>query len=721
MRYKFLFVFILSVNFNIFSQKNILFIAVDDLKPMFNSYGYNNIITPNIDALAAKGTLFSNASNQQSICSASRASILTGLYPDQTRVWDLNTLIRDENPDVTTLPQHFKNKGYYSVGLGKIFDSRSVDNSFDGASWSTQFRQGMQNQYYHNNDMGRSGYQDPAVHASDNLYDKYISDNNITSLSGKREARKLYPMSNPATEGNQDLPDDGYVDGARTNYAFEKMEEAATSGKPFFLAVGYTKPHLPFVAPKKYWDLYERNSIQIHPEQGRDSSIPGIAFHNNHELVNNYSDIPFNSNLSSAKQKELIHGYKACVSYIDAQVGKLMSKLDELNLSENTVVVLWGDHGWHLGDHSLWIKHTNFEQAVRSPLIIYSPDDGLQNNISHSPVELIDIFPTLCDLTGIDKPDGIEGKSLKSVMVDPTYKVRYAALSQYPRMNGGNRHMGYTLRDERYRYTKWIQMDYYDGERYGPTFKCELYDYEIDSFETKNRCSDQSYLSVIDSLEYEFKRRNIAQNTPSNFLEISSCGSSYTAPDSQVYTESGIYTAILIAENGMDSVITIELDLNGGLSNNVIVNEGTVTAEQQGATYQWYDCTTNEPIDNAINQTYQPQDAGSFYVEITQSECGTVTSSCVSVDLVLGLENNINKNITVYPNPVVSGILNINWKKNAENAEIKLLGLSGRTLINSNFNNTSSAQLNVSKFSGTFLLKVNLDDKFEKNILVTIQ
>ena len=179
--------------------------------------------------------------------------------------------MRDENPDVTTLPQHFKNNGYYAVGLGKIFDSRSVDNSFDGVSWSTPFRQGMQNQYYHNNDMGRSGYQDPAVHAADNLYDKYISDNNITTLAAKREARKLYPMSNPATEGNQDLPDDGYVDGARTNYAFEKME-AASSGKPFFLAVGYTKPHLPFVAPKnigifmkgiQYRSILSKEEIQV--------------------------------------------------------------------------------------------------------------------------------------------------------------------------------------------------------------------------------------------------------------------------------------------------------------------------------------------------------------------------------------------------------------------------------------------------------------------------
>ena len=245
----------------------------------------------------------------------------------------------------------------------------------------------------------------------------------------------------------------------------------------------------------------------------------------------------------------------------------MLSKLDELGLSENTIIVLWGDHGWHLGDHGLWIKHTNFEQAVNSPMIIYSPDHGLANNKSNSPVELLDIYPTLCDLAGIDIPNEVEGKSISQIMVDPNYKVRHAALAQYTRMSGGKRVMGYSLRDEKYRYTKWIQMDYRAGERYGNSIACEFYDYEIDPHEIINRCSNNNYSEIIDQFELEFKRRNIAQSTPSNFLEISVCGSSYTAPDNQVYTSSGIYTAILTANNGMDSVITIDLDLNGELSN----------------------------------------------------------------------------------------------------------------------------------------------------------
>ena len=717
---RFILLFFMLFTFtDLLGKKNILFISVDDLKPMFNSYGHEDMITPNIDALAAKGTSFLNTSTQQAICAPSRASLLTGLYPDNTRVWDLETQIRDENPNVVTLPQHFKNNGYFSVGLGKIFDNRSVDNNYDGISWSTQFLQGMPNQYYFNNDNGRSGYQDPLVHQAINEYNSYIASNNITSLTGKREARKLFPLSKPSTEGNQDLPDDGYVDGARTNYALIKMEEAANSGKPFFLAVGYTKPHLPFVAPQKYWDIYDRNDISIHPEQGRDNSIPSLAFHNNHELVNNYSDIPLNGNITIDKQKELIHGYRACVSYIDAQVGKLLSKLDELGLSENTIVVLWGDHGWHLGDHGLWIKHTNFEQAVNSPMIIYSPDHGLANNKSNSPVELLDIYPTLCDLAGIDIPNEVEGKSISQIMVDPNYKVRHAALAQYTRMSGGKRVMGYSLRDEKYRYTKWIQMDYRAGERYGNSIACEFYDYEIDPHEKINRCSNNNYSEIIDQFELEFKRRNIAQSTPSNFLEISVCGSSYTAPDNKVYTSRGIYTAILTANNGMDSVITIDLDLNGELSNVISLENGIISAKQQGASYQWYDCSTNLPISGAIYQAFAPDQSGEYFVRISDSECGEIDSECITFSNILSLEYNNLKKYNLYPNPVNERV-NVSLDRTYKNINIQLIDIFGRVFINDNFHNKSKLSINVSSLKGQFIFLLNLDgeEQIKSNLII---
>ena len=701
-------------------KKNILFISVDDLKPMFNSHGYDDMFTPNIDALAAKGTSFLNTSTQQAICAPSRASLLTGLYPDNTRVWDLDTQIRDENPDVVTLPQHFKNNGYYSVGLGKIFDNRSVDGSYDGISWSTQFLQGMPNQYYHNNDNGRNGYQDPEVHQAINQYNNYIASNNITSTTAKREARKLFPLSKPATEGNQDLPDDGYVDGARTNYALLKMEEAANSGKPFFLAVGFTKPHLPFVAPKKYWDMYERDNISIHPEQGRDNSIPSIAFHNNHELVNNYSDIPLNGNINEDKQRELIHGYKACVSYIDSQVGKLMLKLDELGLSENTIIVLWGDHGWHLGDHGLWIKHTNFEQAVNSPMIIYSPDHGLENNKTNSPVELLDIYPTLCDLAGVDIPDEVEGKSLSEVMIDPDYKVRYAALAQYTRMSGGKTVMGYSLRDEKYRYTKWIQMDYRSGIRYGNVIACEFYDYKIDPFEKVNRCSSESYTEIIEQFELEFKRRNIAQSNPSSFLFLNTCSQSYTAPDGNIYTDSGIYTAILEAENGMDSIVTIELTLSGQLSNNLYISDGIIYAEQQDSDYQWFKCDEDQPIDGENSKSFKPDEPGDYYVKISNPDCGEVISDCITFSYVLSVENKILHNYNLFPNPS-SDELNIDLLRPYRNVEIRLVDMLGRVMIKDTYNNTSGVTLDVSSLNGQFILLVNLDGKDEEKRGVIIQ
>ena len=716
-----LILFFLLFSFNIINaQKNILFISVDDLKPMFNSYGHGDMITPNIDALAAKGTSFLNASTQQAICAPSRASLLTGLYPDNTRVWDLETQIRDENPNVVTLPQHFKDNGYYSVGLGKIFDNRSVDNNYDGKSWSTQFLQGMPNQYYHSNDAGKSGYQDPLVHQAINQYNSYISSNNITSTNGKREARKLFPLSKPSTEGNQDLPDDGYVDGARTNYALIKMEEAANSGKPFFLAVGYTKPHLPFVAPKKYWDMYDRSSIPIHPEQGRDSSIPSIAYHNNHELVNNYSDIPLNGNITVDKQKELIHGYKACVSYVDAQVGILLSKLDELGLSSNTIVVLLGDHGWHLGDHGLWIKHTNFEQAVSSPMIIYSPDHGLENNMTNSPVELLDIYPTLCDLAGISIPNETEGKSVKEVMNDPDHKVRHAALAQYTRMSNGKRVMGYSLRDERYRYTKWIQMDYRNGERYGPTIACEFYDYEIDSFEKINRCSDDTYSDIIAGFELEFKRRNIAQSSPSNFLSVTTCGQSYTAPDNSTYSESGIYTAKLVADNGMDSVITIELILDGQLSDNVYVSNGQLVAEQQESDYQWYTCSDNLLIDGQNSISFQPEESGGYYVIISHPDCGVVQSECVSFNQVLSTEREKLKNYNLFPNPV-GDILSIDLNRSYEDISLKLVDISGKIFLKGSYKNKSEIKLNVSNLKGQFIFLINLDGDEQKKTNLIIQ
>ncbi|WP_258104172.1 sulfatase-like hydrolase/transferase [Marinoscillum sp. MHG1-6] len=490
-------------------QRNVLFIAVDDLKPMIGAYGDQVIQTPNMDRLAAMGTVFTNASCQQSVCGPSRTSILTGWYPDQTEVYNLSTQMRDKNPDVITLPQHFIANGYFSTGGGKMYDPRNVDNSFDASSWSESYKHTIP-LAYHDAVLGRGfqGYHNPAVEPAYQDYEQYLVDNNITSNQEKNEALKLFPDAKPSVE-NMDVPDDAYKDGAAASFLIKKLDGLTGSSQPFFLSAGFSKPHLPFAAPKAYWDLYDRNSIAVHPEQGQSATIPAFAYDIDGELLSSYSDTPLSGTINEAKQKELIHGYMACVSYVDAQIGKVLDKLDELNLTDNTVIVLWGDHGFHLGDHSQWAKKTNFEQAVRSPLMIYSPDTGLTNNVTDAPVELVDVYPTVCALAGVTPPAGLAGTSLVPLLNDPTASVRFAAMSQYHR--DGDK-MGYTLRNERYRYTKWIHMDYDNGERIGPVVGHEFYDYQVDEYETVNLYGDSKYDVVIAAMEAEFASRGVAQS-----------------------------------------------------------------------------------------------------------------------------------------------------------------------------------------------------------------
>jgi arylsulfatase A-like enzyme len=435
-------------------KKNILFIAVDDLKPNLGCFGNTMAISPNIDKLASEGTVFGNNHTQQAVCGPSRASLLTGWRPDRTQVWDLKTLIRDKNPNVVTLPQYFKENGYQTAATGKIFDPRSVDHSHDAISWSIPY----------------------------------------VNVTGDRW---LVSDGRPATEC-ADLPDNDYVDGKIAKAGIDLLKQVAANKTPFFLAIGFKKPHLPFVAPKKYWDLYNRDSIHVHPFQKHAANTPDYVYTSGGEF-RSYDDIPDSGGIPEEKQKEAIHGYYACVSFIDAQIKKVLNVLDSLNLRDSTIIVLWGDHGWHLGDHAQWAKHSNFEQATRSPLIIIEPDLQGPKYIT-TPTEFTDIYPTLCDLAGLQIPDGLAGKSLAPILRGETERVNSYAISQYHR--GGNKE-GYTLRTDRYRYTEWINKNY----RTGNLPYCEdiiidkeLYDYQVDSLETVSRIYDPSYTHIMDSL-----------------------------------------------------------------------------------------------------------------------------------------------------------------------------------------------------------------------------
>ncbi len=492
-------------------KPNILMIPLDDLKPLLGCYGDTDIISPNIDSLAAGGTVFLNNCCQQAVCGPTRASIMTGMYPDHTGVWDLETRMRDVNPDILSLPQYLRQHGYETTGIGKTYDPRCVDKKLDEPSWSVPYGSEKVSIDQSLGPMAGS-YRDPETIEAMKKGEAAIKGQKFISGSAKTAALTMAAgaMASPATECT-DVPDNGYHDGALAEAGCRLLEKLTAAGKPFFLSVGFLKPHLPFIAPKKYWDMYDRSKIKIHPFQEHAKGSPEIAYHTSGEL-RSFSDIPDVGDLTVEQQKELIHGYRACVSYVDAQIGKLLKKLDELGIADNTIVCLWGDHGWHLGDHGLWCKHTNFEQAARAPLIIRAPGKP-RGNKTLSPTGFIDVFPTLVDLAGLSVPAHLHGKSIAPLMENPKASVREAVLSQYPRTIDGKPAMGYTLRDERYRYVKWLQMDYRSGARAGLLIANELYDYKEDALETVNQAQNTDHRSIVERFEGIFRKMNVAQHT----------------------------------------------------------------------------------------------------------------------------------------------------------------------------------------------------------------
>ncbi len=349
--------FVLSVSLSALSQAsgqqekrlNVLFIAVDDLRTELGCYGVKGIQSPRIDQLAARGTVFERAYCQQAVCSPSRTSLLTGCRPDTTKVYDLQTHFRTTIPDVVTLPQQFKQHGYVTRGLGKIFHG-GLD---DRPSWSQPPPR-----------VGRPMYALPENKAIVAHRKAAVAGQKFDTPSAAYNAR-----TGPAYECAE-VPDDTYSDGVIADRAISILREV--QHQPFFLAVGFLKPHLPFIAPKKYWDLYQREVIPpaLNPFPPRDT--PKIALSNWGEL-RAYSDMPSVGPLTENQARTLKHGYYACVSYVDTQIGRVLDELDSLGLRERTVVILWGDHGWKLGEHAMWCKHTNFENDTRAPLICSMP------------------------------------------------------------------------------------------------------------------------------------------------------------------------------------------------------------------------------------------------------------------------------------------------------------------------------------------------------------
>jgi arylsulfatase A-like enzyme len=470
-------------------KPNILLLIVDDLKPLIGSYGDPNVKTPGIDRLASEGVLFENAYCQQAVCAPSRVSFFTGKRPDRTKVFDLKTDMRTMNPDIITAPQFFKEQGYITVGLGKLIHGARHN---DPISWTIQTKDDKNLNY-------AKGYSYPATGKYQNPEIRKAAEEAAALNLNWRKTKKYLRDHNlrPSTEC-LDVPDDAYVDGAIAEAGIKLMRKLSKKNQPFFIALGFHRPHLPFVAPKKYWDMYPRDSIKTYPFQKHAANSPAYAYQSWGEL-RGYSDIPKQGPLPVEKQRQMIQGYWASTSYVDAQLAKVLKALDELGLDDNTIVVLWGDHGWHLGDHGLWCKHTNFEQATKVPFIIRAPGYSKDSH-ANGFAELVDIFPTLVDLSGMEVPDYLEGKTLVPVLKNPKKEVKDFAVSQYYR---GKDKMGYTMRTDRYRITIWLNGDFKSKYlfRDPDIASIELYDYKNDPMETVSQANNPEYKEVRDRLK----------------------------------------------------------------------------------------------------------------------------------------------------------------------------------------------------------------------------
>lgn len=421
--------------------KNVLFIAVDDLRPDLNCYGNAQIVSPHIDRLASDGMMFTNASTQQAICTPSRISMLLGLRPATTGLFTLDDKMKTNHSHVISLPRALKNNGFTTYSIGKIYHHKDDDPD----AWT------------------ESPWRDVGSHYT-------------IEHSGDLK---------PPIEANNVL-DNAYPDGKIADQAIAKLEEIQNEN--FFLAVGFMKPHLPFTCPQKYWDLYERSTIPL-PSTDQPNDIWSSSLQQWGELRNNYSGIPSveEGDLDETQSRELKHGYWACVSYIDAQIGKVLDKLEELGLREETMVVLWSDHGWKLGEYGDWCKHTNMELDVRIPFIIDAP--GMKSGQCHQPVESIDLYPTIMELLGIaSHPKNLDGISMKSLLENPEAEWKKAVFTQYPRYGGI---MGTSVRTKNYRYT-----EYRDAAGNLKAFG-ELYDHS--NFDALNPLGAEYHNLVLDS------------------------------------------------------------------------------------------------------------------------------------------------------------------------------------------------------------------------------
>jgi len=455
-------------------RPNVLLICVDDLKPLLGCYGDKRVKSPNMDRLAARGVLFERAYCNQAVCAPSRNALMTGVRPTTLGIYDLGTHFRFGASNAVTLSQYFMRHGYRAESLGKIFHV-GHGNYNDPASWSVPHVGGKTIAY-----VLPENRKDGVPTREEALFD------NQTDVA---------KLPRGAASESADVPDNAYPDGKLAEEAIRRLQATKTKpNEPLFLALGFLKPHLPFCAPKKYWDLYDRASFVVPELRTPPKGAPVYAPSGWGEL-RQYRDMPQSGPVADDEARTLIHAYHAALSYMDAQLGKVLDELDRLDLASNTVVVLWGDHGWHLGDHGMWCKHTNYEEANRIPLLISAPGIAKSATRTRALAETVDIYPTLCELAGLPlpkNPQPPEGKSLVPVLKKPSRDGKEAVFHVYPRNRPGDGAiLGRAVRTDRYRLVEWKKPG-----AAASTAEFELYDYKTDPAETKNLAPEQPKVLV---------------------------------------------------------------------------------------------------------------------------------------------------------------------------------------------------------------------------------
>ena len=482
---------------------NVLFISIDDLRASLGVYDDDIVVSPNIDNIAKEGFTFREVFSQSAVCAPSRASLMTGVRPDSTRVWHLGDKFREINPDAVTLPQYFSLFGYHTVNIGKIFHNYMPDS----ISWDEPDLRPAR--YLKEDWLGRDGetfYISPEVNES-----QKIKRDSLLKLKPIRYADGW--NTGPAWEA-ADVHDTMYYDGAQNELVKKTLTKLSESDTPFFMGLGYFRPHLPFAVPKKYWDLYDKDEMPLSANPEIPKNAPIQTMNSMYELrhYDGFGHIPHPTEsyaLSADTVRTLRQGYYASVSYIDALIGDLVSHLKKIDLYDNTIIVIWGDHGFKLGDHNSWGKMTNYNIDLKVPLIFRYPNQPNTGKQTQAITELVDIFPTVCEVAGIEVPTYMQGGSLVPLMQNPSRDWKKAAFSQFhrrPKVSAdGKRYMGYSMNTKEHHYIEWYSWDHTTGTK-SEFINSELYDRINDPYEKVNIANDDDQSIVVKDLSSQLER-----------------------------------------------------------------------------------------------------------------------------------------------------------------------------------------------------------------------